>query len=142
MLERPAQRKKEIRGELDLLIPYQRTTAFVARREEMEALQAWLRSDPAVSVQIVTGGGGSGKTRLAIELLEWLEHEEPGQWNSGFLTQPEIERFSALQNLSRWRRRGPVLAVVDYAAGSADNLKCGSINWRPRKTAARSCACC
>jgi tetratricopeptide (TPR) repeat protein len=58
-----------------------------------------------------------------VELIEWLEEAEPRQWNCGFLTQAEIERFSGLQNLSQWRRREPVLAVVDYAAGSAQRLR-------------------
>ena len=132
VLERPAQRKKEIRSELDLLIPYQRTTPLVGRAAELERLQAWLRSEAAVSVRVLTGGGGSGKTRLAVELIEWLEETEPHQWNCGFLTLAEIERFSGLQNLSQWRRRKPVLAVVDYAAGSAAKLQV----WLEQLTAA------
>jgi tetratricopeptide (TPR) repeat protein len=123
VLERPSQRKHEVRSELDLLIPYQRTTALIGRDAELESLQAWLRSEAAISVRVVTGGGGSGKTRLAVELIEWLDAAEPGQWNRGFLTQAEIERFSGLQNLSQRRRRQPVLAVVDYAAGSAGRLR-------------------
>jgi len=122
VLERPSQRKKEVGSELDLLIPYQRTTQFVGRARELESLRAWLRSEVAVSVRVVTGRGGAGKTRLAVELIEWLDSAEPQQWNCGFLTQAEIERFSGLQNLSQWRRRKPVLAVVDYAAGSAERL--------------------
>ena len=122
VLERPSQRKAEIRSELDLLIPYQRTTALVGRAGELESLRAWLRSPPPVSVRVITGGGGSGKTRLGVELIEWLEQTEPNQWNCGFLTAAEMERFSGLQNLSQWPRRKPVLAVVDYAAGSAEKL--------------------
>jgi hypothetical protein len=72
---------------------------------------------------VVTGGGGSGKTRLGVELIEWLDAAEPSQWDCGFLTHAEMERFSTLQNLSQWRRRKPVLAVVDYAAGSAEALR-------------------
>ncbi|MGH9648048.1 MAG: tetratricopeptide repeat protein [Bryobacteraceae bacterium] len=118
VLESPAQRKRTPRSDLDLLIPYQQTTAFVGRQAELDSLQAWLASEAAVSVRVITGGGGSGKTRLAVELLDGLD-----QWHCGFLTQAEIERFSALQNLSRWSRRKPVLAVVDYAAGSAGMLR-------------------
>jgi tetratricopeptide (TPR) repeat protein len=123
VLERPLQRKKEVRSELDLLIPYQRTTAFVGRAWELESLRAWLRSEAVTSVRVVTGSGGSGKTRLAVELIEQLDGEEPRQWSCGFLTQAEMERFSALQNLSQWQRRKPVLAVVDYAAGSVERLR-------------------
>jgi len=121
-LERPSQRKHEIRGELDLLIPYQRTTDFLGRDAELEGLQAWLRSEAPISVRVLTGGGGSGKTRLAVELIEGLE-AQPGEWDRGFLTHAEMERFSQSQNLSHWRRRKPVLAVVDYAAESAARLR-------------------
>ena len=123
VLERPAQRKKEIRSELDLLIPYQRTTEFVGRSKELASLRAWLQTEAPVSVRVVTGRGGAGKTRLAIELLEWLEAAEPEQWNCGFLTREEMERYSGLQNLSQWRLRKPVLAVVDDAALSAESLR-------------------
>lgn len=123
VLERRSHRKTEIRSELDLLIPYQRTTAFVGREADLEGLRAWVLSDPRISVRVVTGDGGSGKTRLAIELLDWLTATDPAWWDCGFLTRQEIERFSALQNLSRWRPRKHVLAVVDYAAGTADRLR-------------------
>lgn len=123
VLERSSQRKKEIRSELDLLIPYQRTSTFVGRSTELEDLRAWLRSEAAVSVRVMVGSGGSGKTRLGVELTEWLDEAEPRQWNFGFLTPEEMERFSGLQNLSQWRRRKPVLAVVDYAAGCAEWLR-------------------
>ena len=122
-LELPEQRKKDIRTELDLLIPYQRTTEFVGRHVDFESLQAWVQSDASESVRVVTGAGGSGKTRGAIELIEWLQETQPGSWNCGFLTQAEMERFSGLQNLSQWRRPKPVLAVIDYAAGAATILR-------------------
>ena len=61
--------------------------------------------------------------KSTLELLERLEKADPGQWNCGFLTSAEMERFSRLVNLSQWRRRRPVLAVVDYAAGSAEKLR-------------------
>ena len=123
VLERPAQRRTAIRSELDLLIPYQRTSEFVGREKELESLREWLRSDATISVRVMTGGGGSGKTRLAVELIEGLEAAEPRRWNSGFLTLAEMERFSGLQNLSQWRRHKPVLAVVDYAAGPGEKLR-------------------
>jgi hypothetical protein len=120
VLDRPAQRKLEIRSELDLLLPYQRTTEFRGREAELQGLRVWMAAKARVSVRVIMGAGGSGKTRLAVELIEWLEAAHEGKWNCGFLTDAEMERFSGLQNLSRWRRRKPVLAVVDYAAGSAE----------------------
>jgi tetratricopeptide (TPR) repeat protein len=123
VLVRPAQRRPPIRTELDLLIPYQRITDFVGRQREFAELQAWLSSDPSVAVRVVTGPGGSGKTRLATELIEYLAETQPDCWNCGFLTREEMDRFSSLQNLSRWHRHKPVLAVVDYAATSAEKLR-------------------
>ncbi len=123
VLELPSQRKNDVVSELDLLIPYQQTTPLLGRDRELESLQTWLRSAAPVSIRVLTGGGGAGKTRLALELIESLEKTAPGRWNCGFLTLTEMGRFSGLQNLSNWNRRRPVLAVVDYAAGSAKELR-------------------
>jgi tetratricopeptide (TPR) repeat protein len=66
VLERPTQRSKVIRTDLDLLIPYQRKTAFVGRQAELAALQVWVRSDAPESVRVMTGGGGSPEQTLAL----------------------------------------------------------------------------
>jgi predicted ATPase/DNA-binding XRE family transcriptional regulator len=42
-------------------------TAFVGRDSEMQALRPWL-ADPAARLITLTGPGGAGKTRLALEL--------------------------------------------------------------------------
>ena len=123
VLELPSQRKHDPVSELDLLIPYQQTTPLLGRKRELESLQTWLASDAPVSIRVLTGGGGAGKTRLASKLIESLEKTDAGRWNCGFLTLAEMERFSKLQNLSNWNRRRPVLAVVDNAAGSAKELR-------------------
>jgi hypothetical protein len=56
-LERPWQRKMEIRSELGLLIAYQRSTAFVGREADLEALRSWVLSELPTSVRVVTGDG-------------------------------------------------------------------------------------
>ncbi|MEN6536591.1 MAG: tetratricopeptide repeat protein [Bryobacteraceae bacterium] len=123
VLERPERRKCDVCSELDLLIPYQRITEHAGRSHELDSLRDWLASEQTVSVRVITGAGGSGKTRLAIELIEWLESAEPDRWHQGFLTTSEMERFSRLRNLAEWKHRKPVLAVVDYAAGSSEILR-------------------
>jgi Ni2+-binding GTPase involved in maturation of urease and hydrogenase len=45
-----------------------------------------------VAVRCVTGEGGSGKTRLAIELCELAEG---AGWDAGFVTFDELTRFAA-----------------------------------------------
>jgi len=91
-----------------------RTIRLVGREQDLADLEVWLRSKADVSVCIVTGPAGAGKTRLAIQLLEQLEGSG---WAAGFLRESEIagakERY--------WDR--PTLAVVDYADSSVSAVK-------------------
>jgi tetratricopeptide (TPR) repeat protein len=77
-----------------------------------------------VSIRTLTGGAGAGKTRAAIELIERLNTEHPGQWWAGFVTGGELDRFAAQQNLGDWGWPRHTLVVVDYA---------GSLNFLLRK---------
>ncbi|MEO5796167.1 MAG: tetratricopeptide repeat protein, partial [Rhodoferax sp.] len=63
--------------------------------------------------------GGSGKTRLALELCDQMQAEG---WNTGFVTSTEADRFLAGQNLSAWGWQKPTLVVMDYAAAKAQAL--------------------
>ena len=56
-----------------------------------------------ISVHCVTGRGGAGKTRLAIELCEWAER---AGWSAGFVRQDELDRFHKRHHPSEWRWRG------------------------------------
>lgn len=67
-----------------------------------------------VSVRILTGPAGAGKTRLAIQFLEDLSGS---RWRAGFL------REAHLANLSQRHWDQPTLAIVDYAASAAQPLK-------------------
>lgn len=83
-------------------------------------LRQWLESPAAVSARLLTAPAGVGKTRLALELCHCAA--ERG-WDAGFVTREELERFSAQQNLGRWRWQRPALAVVDYAAAKLPQLR-------------------
>lgn len=104
----------------DLIRPFSRSIELIGRSTEIHDLQAWLRGDPVVSVRVLTGPAGVGKTRLAIELMEIAN--ETG-WRTGFLTRDELSRFLLQQDVGSWGWPSPVLAVLDGAAGMAQEMK-------------------
>ena len=53
---------------IDVLRAYTRSIEIVGRESEMGALHAWLRTLEPIAVQVMTGGAGYGKTRLALEV--------------------------------------------------------------------------
>jgi hypothetical protein len=69
-----------LRTEVDLLNPYRRAIGLVGRERDMGVLWDWLHSQRPIAVRTLTGRAGAGKTRAAIELIERLNAEAPGQW--------------------------------------------------------------
>ncbi|MEV8632124.1 hypothetical protein AB0395_10755 [Streptosporangium sp. NPDC051023] len=97
--------------------------AFHGREALLEELAIW-RDDPRpVSVKLITGEGGQGKTRLAHRFL----HLTPASWVGGFLDSPQHlpgedagyavgERALTPEILARLAEGTcPVLIVADYA---------------------------
>jgi tetratricopeptide (TPR) repeat protein len=84
-----------------------------ARQPEVDTLNTWL-DDPQwlQSVRLLTGAGGTGKTRLAIELCQ---QRLKASWHAGFLD-PEL---NAKDMSTTWQTlkdsNQPLLIVVDYA---------------------------
>ncbi|BDT68292.1 hypothetical protein os1_24740 [Comamonadaceae bacterium OS-1] len=101
---------------LSVLSPYSRSTRLLGRGDELASLRAFLSSPKPIAVRVLVGGGGSGKTRLALELCDQMQAEG---WHTGFATRTEMERFSAGRNLSAWGWQKPTLVVVDDAAANA-----------------------
>ncbi len=108
------------RVELDLLITENRAIDLVGRDQELAQLSKWLEAPDWISFWCVSGRGGAGKTRLAIDLCEWAEARG---WTSGFASDAELTRFHQSQNLGDWRWEKPTLIVVDYAAASQGVLR-------------------
>ena len=79
------------------------------------ALADWCEREPgdgeSTRVWFVTGGGGFGKTRLAVQVCR--EAEARG-WTAGLLTPGASE--AKLQELAEWP--GRLLIAVDYAENS------------------------
>ena len=104
------------------LDPRHRSTRF-QERPELAALLAWAGSDdPATPVvKLVIGEGGSGKTRLAVELATRLGADG---WIAGVLTVDDIERLpliaKELPEVLRYRHR--VFIAIDYPEGLGREL--------------------
>ncbi|MCY4365924.1 MAG: hypothetical protein OXE17_06860 [Chloroflexi bacterium] len=105
--------------EIDVIRPLTRSIDMVGREAELADLRAWLYLEKPISVRVITGGAGYGKTRLALELIEEMV---PQGWRAGFLTRAEMKRFREQRDLRGWGWNAPILAVVDYASASTREL--------------------
>jgi len=74
--------------------------------------------------RLLHGPGGSGKTRLMIEVCEKLACDHG--WLAGFVPRDAIGRESSQRTLDRLIRPGrdaaPLILVVDYAEGRQDDV--------------------
>lgn len=67
-----------------LLRPETRVVPFIGRTDELNTLEEWRdRADDGVSVAIIAGEGGTGKTRLGIE---FVDRSLIQGWTAGFLS--------------------------------------------------------
>ena len=86
---------------------------FTGRRDELRGLGSWARGSARGMVRLVTGPGGSGKTRLAVEFASRLKADG---WRCGFL-----QDGHGAQAVAAIAAAGdPALLVVDYAEARAD----------------------
>ncbi|MEM6447214.1 MAG: TIR domain-containing protein [Cyanobacteria bacterium P01_D01_bin.123] len=97
-----------------LLRPEYGVVPFVGREVLLEEYETWCEDDSPFAVRLLTGAGGVGKTRFAIEVCKRLRKK---YWETAFVDRIELERYlqepEAANNLMRLRR--PTLLVVDYA---------------------------
>ena len=87
--------------------------SFDTRRQpEVDKLREWVADTNLLTVRLITGEGGQGKTRLAIHVCQQLRVEG---WHSGFLDSAlEVSRMPLLwRDLKKLNL--PVFIVVDYA---------------------------
>ena len=101
---------------VDSYLYKRRMVTCVGRDKEFAQLREFLgdSGDRSKTIQwgIVTGPGGSGKSRLALELC--LEVEVKDKWNAGFLSSDQ-----PFDEWSDWKPEKPTLIVVDYALSRA-----------------------
>jgi hypothetical protein len=92
-----------------LLDPRRELVGFVGRTDELVTLAAWCEGDDADRLRLVTGPGGVGKTRLAVELAERMKKR--GWLSERIADGQESVAIAALRAVTRTR----ALLVVDYA---------------------------
>jgi len=89
------------------------------RQTDLDTLNAWLDNqdgnDYPIKTRLLTGAGGLGKTRLAIELCQQRMHSG---WHCGFLNREDSEQsWTKLQSAQK-----PLLIVIDYAETRQETL--------------------
>jgi tetratricopeptide (TPR) repeat protein len=97
-------------GPAGLLDPRAQVVGFTGREDELSALESWCSGgDEAGRVRLVTGGGGVGKTRLSVELMNRMRR-------AGWVCERVGDGREALAvtSLRAWTDKRALL-VVDYA---------------------------
>ncbi len=99
---------------------------LIGRDGAMADLRRWLDDPAALSVRVLVGPGGRGKTRLALELAREIAKDG---WLAGFVKstadEDELDRFRSQNGVHEWRWDKPILIIIDYAASRAAQLR----NW-------------
>jgi len=80
---------------------------FLGRDKELAALETFLYNERRFTWWLITGPGGMGKSRLALELI----NRNSENWHAGFLN-----KDVPYEDWHNWRPAEPTLIVCDYAA--------------------------
>jgi tetratricopeptide (TPR) repeat protein len=104
-----------------LLSAYRADVVSPLGREALEEdFSGWVAREQDISIRVLTGGAGRGKTRFAIELARLFAKKG---WLAGFVTAEALDRFRTQPNVADWVWKAPTLVVVDYAGSRANQLR-------------------
>ncbi len=102
-----------------LLHPERGIVPFEHRDAALADLSAWIGKPAPVSVRLLTGQGGEGKTRLAMRMIDVLSADEAVPWVAGHLA-PDVPAAQVRESGSVDL---PLFVVVDYAEGRVDEVE-------------------
>lgn len=102
-------------GPASLLDPLLAVVPFAGRHKEVSALLAWCEDDKASPIRLLIGAGGTGKTRLSLELKRQLK--QAGGWRLAEVDAGTEASALGAERAVAGRRR--LLLVVDYADARA-----------------------
>ncbi|QIE43105.1 hypothetical protein G5B39_13770 (plasmid) [Rhodobacteraceae bacterium SC52] len=92
---------------------------FQSRSAELARISSFLQADDDFLWWIVTGEGGAGKSRLALQAC--IEASRDLGWDAGFTQyqtlSPELDR------IANWQPTRPTLFVIDYALADAEGVR-------------------
>ena len=93
---------------------------FLDRAEALTRLEKWARSEERFAIHVLSGDGGSGKTRLGVELCRRLTTPNTRSraaevWQAGFL-----QNIEHSDSTSSSDDASSLLLVVDYAEARPD----------------------
>lgn len=104
------------RSVASLLHPRAETVRFSGRRELLAEMAAWSTEGDDVSLALLTGAGGAGKSRIARELGHRLTE---ARYAIVHLSRHETARHHRMLA----RTTAPVLLVVDYAESRVEQVR-------------------
>jgi hypothetical protein len=109
------------RERIDLLLrPHNAFIRLIGRASELGQLDAFCDAPAAFRWKVLTGHGGVGKTRLALELAKGREHSG---WRAGFLPGESLKSWVSRDRFGTWAPLADTLLIIDYAANKTEHLE-------------------
>ena len=103
-----------------LLAAHNEFVPLIGRDQELSRLQEFLERDDPFRWIVLTGAGGVGKSRLA---LEFAKRAADRGWAAGFMDAGNLDLFVHEDAFPGWAPPLDTLIVIDYAARKVDDLK-------------------